>query len=65
MNPSNQSISQTKQSEAYCTKKIETPVGSIENSYLCDQSRFTSADLWKMKKQKREFPQKELNVIFV
>jgi len=51
------------QNQPYCTKKFETPAGQIENSFLCGQSRLTSADIWNVRKQRKEFPRRALNSI--
>ena len=49
--------------QTICTRKFETAEGQIENSYLCGQSKFTSADFWNVFKQRREFTRRSLNGI--
>jgi hypothetical protein len=47
-----------KKGQMYCTTTFEGPGVQIQNSYLCDQPRFTSSDAWNLQKQKKQFPPK-------
>jgi hypothetical protein len=46
-----------------CSKKFESEAGIIENSYVCNQPRFTGVDLWNLKKHKREFARPEQIIV--
>jgi hypothetical protein len=37
----------------YCSRTFAVAGVEVKNYYLCDQSPFTVADLWKVEKQKR------------
>lgn len=39
----------------FCTRAFEAAGTLVTNSYLCNQSRFTVADSWKLLKQRKPF----------
>jgi len=53
-------VRQTEHNETrpYCRTTFETSEGPVQNSYVCGQSLFTSLQMWKVLRQKREFPRK-------
>lgn len=50
-----------KMNKTFCTKKIKTETGTVENSYLCDQPRFTTASMWNVLKQKKDIQKRPIN----
>ena len=58
MNNNQTQIVDGKQSSPYCTKTFEVSGTQVQNSYLCNQRRFTIADSWNLLKQKRQFSSK-------
>ena len=55
MNNNQTQIVDGKQSSPYCTKTFEVSGTQVQNSYLCNQPRFTVSDSWNLLKQKRQF----------
>jgi hypothetical protein len=47
-----------KDTKQHCTQTFETSEGQLQNSYVCGQGRFTSAEMWNVLKQKRQFSMK-------
>lgn len=47
--------------KTFCTQKFKTETGTVENSYLCGQPRFTTAIMWNILKQKKEATGRQLS----
>jgi hypothetical protein len=58
MNNNQTETSEGRQGSPYCTKTFEVSGIQIQNSYLCNQPRFTISDSWNLLKQKRQFSMK-------
>ena len=46
------------ETRAFCSRTFETSEGQVQNSYVCDQGRFTVPQMWNVQKQKRQVPRK-------
>ena len=56
----NTSIIQRKKEDAhfgvdYCKRTFKTPGQQVVNAYKCNQGKLTTANIWNIQKQKREF----------
>ena len=39
----------------YCKRTFNAPGQQVVNAYKCNQGKLTTADIWNIQKQKREF----------
>jgi hypothetical protein len=49
---------QEKQVRPVCTTSFETSEGQLQNSYVCNQGNFTSAQMWHLLMQKKQVSKK-------
>jgi hypothetical protein len=57
----NETASEVKCCEDYCTQNFTGTGQGVQNSYLCAQTPFTNADLWNIQRQQRIFASRVLD----